>query len=72
MNFHIEHHMYPAVPCYHLGKLHRMIRHDLPPCPHGLWATWEEIIGILRKQQEDPTYQHVAPVPQNSEARPAT
>jgi fatty acid desaturase len=23
MNFHIEHHMYAAVPCYNLGKLHR-------------------------------------------------
>jgi fatty acid desaturase len=63
MNFHIEHHMYAAVPCYHLGKLHRMIRHDLPPCPHGLVATWSEIIAILKKQQEDPEYQHVAPLP---------
>ena len=30
MNFHTEHHMYAAVPCYHLGKLHRAIAHDLP------------------------------------------
>ena len=25
MNYHIEHHMYAAVPCYNLGKLHRAI-----------------------------------------------
>lgn len=38
MNFHIEHHMYAAVPCYRLGTLHRLIRHDLPPSPRGLLA----------------------------------
>jgi fatty acid desaturase len=38
MNFHIEHHKYAAVPCYRLGTLHRLIRHDLPPSPRGLLA----------------------------------
>ena len=33
MNYHIEHHMYAAVPCYRLGRLHRAIRHELPPLP---------------------------------------
>ncbi len=33
MNYHIDHHMYPSVPCYNLGKLHRLIKHDLPPLP---------------------------------------
>ena len=50
MNFHIEHHMYAAVPCYNLAKLHRAIQHDLPPTPVGIVATWQEIIAILRKQ----------------------
>jgi fatty acid desaturase len=63
MNFHIEHHMYAAVPCYNLGRLHRAIKHDLPPSPVGLIATWQEIIAILRKQKHDPTYQYVPPVP---------
>lgn len=58
MNYHIEHHMYAAVPCYKLGKLHRLIRHDLAPCPHGLLATWREIAAIQEVQQEDPAYQH--------------
>ena len=56
MNFHIEHHMYAAVPCYHLGKLHRLIRHDLPYCPNGLFETWRQIIAILQRQKEDPGY----------------
>ena len=63
MNFNIEHHMYAAVPCYHLGKLHAAIKSDLPPCPVGLVAAWKEIIEILRKQDENPAYQYVAVLP---------
>jgi fatty acid desaturase len=68
MNFHIEHHMYAAVPCYNLGKLHRAILHDLPPCPAGIIATWKEIAAIQKQQDEDPEYQHVAPLPGQVEA----
>lgn len=64
MNYHIEHHMFAAIPCYRLGRLHRLIKHDLPPCPHGLIATWKEIGAILAIQEKDPTYQHVQPIPQ--------
>jgi fatty acid desaturase len=63
MNFHIEHHMYAAVPCYHLGRLHRAIRHDLPPITHGLAATWREIARIQKMQNADPDYQYVPPLP---------
>jgi fatty acid desaturase len=63
MNYHIEHHMYAAVPCYNLGKLHRAIEHELPPTPHGLIATWKEIAAIQRQQEQDPTYQYIAPIP---------
>ena len=63
MNFHTEHHMYAAVPCYRLGELHRLIKHDLPPCPHGLIATWMEIAAIQELQKENPGYQHAAPLP---------
>lgn len=63
MNFHTEHHMYAAVPCYHLKKLHEHIRTDLPYCPVGLWEAWKLIIAILKKQKEDPTYQYAAELP---------
>ena len=56
MNYHTEHHMYAGVPCYNLPKLHRIIKDDLPYCPNGLIDTWREIIGVLRKQREDPDY----------------
>ena len=66
MNYHTEHHMYPAVPCYNLGKLHRVIQHEMPTCPRGLLATWHEILVIKKKQAVDPGYQHVPPLPKGA------
>jgi fatty acid desaturase len=63
MNYHTEHHMYAAVPCYNLGALHRAIEYELPPTPRGLLATWREIAAILKIQESQPGYQHVAPLP---------
>jgi fatty acid desaturase len=63
MNFHTEHHMYAAVPCYNLGKLHQAIKADLPHCPVGLVETWQEIIPILEQQKVDPTYEFVPELP---------
>lgn len=63
MNYHTEHHMYVGVPCYHLGKLHALIEHDLPPSPMGIAATWREIGAILRQQAENPSYEHPIPLP---------
>jgi fatty acid desaturase len=71
MNYHTEHHMYPSVPCYRLGALHRAIKHDLPPCPAGLIETWRQILAIQRKQKEDPTYQYVAPLPETAHPAPS-
>jgi fatty acid desaturase len=63
MNYHIEHHMFAAIPCYRLGRLHRLIQHDLPPSPHGIIATWKEIAAIQKIQETNPDYQHVALLP---------
>ena len=63
MNYHTEHHMYAAVPCYNLGKLHRIIKDDLPPCPRGLYETWKQIVEVKRKQKEDPDYRYEAELP---------
>lgn len=63
MNFHTEHHMYAAVPCYKLGRLHRLIKHEMPYCTRGLRETWKQIAEIQNKQEEDPEYQFVAQLP---------
>ena len=56
MNYHIEHHMFAAVPFYNLPKLREVLQADLPIAPYGLLATWREIADTLRKQKRDPTY----------------
>ncbi len=66
MQYHVEHHMYPAVPFYNLPRLRKAIAHDLPAAPHGLWATWMEILPILKRQQEEPSYVFIPKLPQNS------
>jgi fatty acid desaturase len=63
MNFHIEHHMYAAVPCYNLAHLHQAIKSDLPHCPVGLFTAWKEILPILQRQTVDPQYQSVVELP---------
>ncbi|MDZ4744198.1 MAG: fatty acid desaturase [Verrucomicrobiota bacterium] len=65
MQYHIEHHMYPGVPFYNLPKLRKAIEHDLPPAPHGLWATWQGILDIHKKTKTDPSYQFIPRLPQS-------
>lgn len=63
MNWHIEHHMYAAVPCYNLRKLHHSIEYDLPHCPKGLIQTWVEIGAIQYRQRRDPEYRFLVELP---------
>lgn len=63
MNYHVEHHMFPAVPFYNLPRLRAAIAADLPPAPHGLLATWRQIAVILRRQKLEPLYAFVPVLP---------
>lgn len=73
MNFHTEHHLYAAVPCYNLGRLHEAIKHDLPPTPNGLAKTWRRIIEIQCRQLEQPDYRYNPALPGVDDAKaPAT
>jgi fatty acid desaturase len=63
MQYHVEHHMFPAVPFYNLPRLRKAIEHDLPPAPHGLLATWRELIPILKRQRREPGYFFAPPLP---------
>ncbi len=69
MNYHTEHHMYAAVPCYNLGKLHRLIKDDMPRCPNGLLETWTQIAQILERQKVEPGYQYEPALPSPSPAQ---
>ena len=63
MQYHLEHHMFPAVPFYNLPRLRTAIAHDLPPATHGLVATWRELFEIRRRVRENPDYRFVPDVP---------
>ena len=56
MNYHVEHHMYPAVPYYNLPKLRKAIENELPIATRGLIATWREVFKILKRQKQNPEY----------------
>lgn len=63
MQYHIEHHMFPSVPFYNLGRLHAAIAADLPPTAPTLRATWKELLAIHRRTQTDSAYVFVPPLP---------
>jgi fatty acid desaturase len=56
MNWHTEHHSFPAVPCYNLAALHEAIKHDLPPPPDGIVGVWRVVTDCLAQQARDPTW----------------
>lgn len=62
MNWHTEHHMFAAVPCYNLKRLHRAVAGDMPQ-PRSLVGAWREMRETWRKQQGDPGYAYDTPVP---------
>jgi len=68
MNYHTEHHMYAAIPCYRLARVHELIKQDLPKCSQGVINTWLEIHAILKKQKADPSFQYSNPLPELSPA----
>ena len=57
MNYHVEHHMFPAVPYYNLPSLHREIKDQLAaPTPNTI-AAYKEIVTAFRHQKDDPTWE---------------
>ena len=62
MNWHLEHHMYAAVPCYNLKRLHRAVARDMP-APRTLIGAWKEMREAWRRQRTDPGYEFDTPVP---------
>ena len=68
MNYHVEHHMYAAVPFYNLPKLRKAIQDDLPFATKGLIATWREIITTLRQQKRDPDFSFRPELPDTASA----
>jgi fatty acid desaturase len=62
MNWHTEHHMYAAIPCYNLKRMSRAIADDMPR-PRSLLGAWIEMRQTFHRQKKDPTYEFDTPVP---------
>ncbi len=69
MQYHVEHHMFPAVPFYNLPKLRKAIEHDLPPAHRGLRAVWGEMMEIHRRQKSDPNFAMMPKLPSGNGTR---
>ena len=69
MNYHIEHHMFAAVPFYNLKKLHRAIVHDTPEPVRGYIRGIMKIMTIRDEQRRNPNYCFMPEFP--SSAAPA-
>ena len=69
MNYHTEHHMFAAVPCYNLRKLQKVIASDMPK-PRTLFQAWREMRTTWKRQQKEPGYQYDTPLPDSSSPGP--
>ena len=56
INYHLEHHMYPMVPCHALPRLHEAVKPDCPAPSPFLLAAWRKILLAHLHQQKDPSY----------------
>jgi fatty acid desaturase len=66
MNYHIEHHMYAAVPFFNLPRLHEAISFDTPTPLSGFLRGVKRILQIQRRQRKDPAYTYKPEFPQTA------
>ncbi|MCF7928274.1 MAG: fatty acid desaturase [Spirochaetales bacterium] len=66
MHYHIEHHMYAAVPFYNLGKLHKLMAGDTPKIKPTLFHVLALIHRIHKKQKKDPSYCYLPEFPETA------
>ena len=53
----VEHHLFPGVPYYALPALHEEIKDSLPPALPNTAAAYRELLGALKQQEKDPTWE---------------
>ena len=62
MNWHLEHHMFAAVPCYNLKTLHHTVAGDMPK-PRSWLGSWVEMRRAWHQQKAQPDYAFETPLP---------
>jgi fatty acid desaturase len=56
MNYHIEHHMFAAVPFHNLKKLHELVKYDYPLPQKSFLSGLRLLFRIKKEQKKDPGY----------------
>ena len=52
VNYHLEHHLYPSVPFFHLPRLHVLLRQTIYPTEAAYYETFSESLRRLVQQEE--------------------
>lgn len=63
MNFHIEHHMFAAVPFHRLPRLHALVEKDYPISRLGFFGGLGLLSQIKAEQRKNPSYIHIPAFP---------
>ncbi len=66
MNFHIDHHMYAAVPFYNLPKFHTVLEKDMPESPPSFLAGLRLVLSIKKRQKAEPGFVFVPKFPEGA------
>jgi fatty acid desaturase len=66
MNYHVEHHMYGAVPFYKLNKLHKAMAFDTPEPVRGHLKAVRKILNMNKQQKLDPEWFYEPKFPQTA------
>ena len=56
MEYHIEHHIFPKIPCHNLKAFHQVIKDQMPSPKKGVISAYKEIIPAIFKQAKDKNY----------------
>ena len=57
MNYHLEHHLFPAVPYHALPALHKEVKDQLPAAKTSMWDAYREIYFALKMQRRNPDWE---------------
>ena len=56
MEYHIEHHIFPKIPCHNLKKFHKVVKNQMPEPHYGIISAYRSIIPAIFKQSKDKNY----------------